>query len=162
MISIGPPDADADELITMPIHGMKETDKTRLKKNAYENALHYFESANKVEGDSRIVLSAFACELFFKAIRLKLNQTPIHSHDLYELYEALDFESAGLLLVSYEGILTQEELENFICLHAQAFVTFRYKYEMSDFVFVEDFLLELAENLNLVYWCIEEDASSCK
>lgn len=107
---------------------------------------------------------SFACELYLKALSLHMESSCRRTHNLFELYNALDDDTKDLLARKYEkneqnGYQKHfKDLREMLKVHQNTFVDFRYAYEEkmegeSISIYIEDMrnLLEVLEDTYLTY-----------
>lgn len=96
--------------------------------------------------------SAFACELFLKALLLSRSIEPSRIHKLDELFDKLDSDIQNEIIRDFpmgEGLHTRDEQEFMLQLHENrdAFAIMRYSHEMDGFAFQHEFVFKLALSL---------------
>ena len=154
-VVLGPP--DDDEPIAFSMHGEKQEDFRIKMSSAFLNAKGFLENAEKISGDSKIVLCALSCELFMKAIIMKKQNRVVRGHDLYLLYDELGDSEKDFLFCAQMGKFKEDQLNQMIdeffdalMINARVFETIRYKHEYQAIVWYEGFLYVLAHNLSVL------------
>lgn len=102
---------------------------------------------------------SFACELYLKALSLHMESSCRRTHNLFELYNALDAYTKDLLARNYEkneqnGYQKHfKDLREMLKVHQNIFIDFRYAYEEkmkgeSIAIYIEDMrnLLEVLDD----------------
>lgn len=96
-----------------------------------------------------VSMSAFAVELYLKAILTKLNRKAGYLHDLLKLYLLLPAETQLELWIA-SGI-TKDEFEEHLQNSADSFEEFRYLFEFDAIRGYPDFLLQVADAAKKIF-----------
>lgn len=139
-----------EEPLAIPVRGIKSTDIKLMTKRAFKSATDHFDASEQLSGTSQIILLALSCELFLKAILMKITGEEVKKeHDLHILfYEELPPEQRSLIISLFNpSKWTEDEIENMTMLHANCFVDLRYDYELGIYVYNKGFLRVFASCL---------------